>query len=106
MKTCPKHTKSSWQNWVVGKLAKHLANYLKPQWLQCLVGSWQVGNCQLTLPTCQLSVSPYVYWVFPLILVGNTTPILKYRHSAVANAITLRMYSRMRTIKQLFLEVT
>lgn len=84
MKTYLKHIKSSWQNWVVGKLAKRFANYIKPQWLQGLIGSWQVGNCQLTLPTYQLGLSPCIYWVLSLLVVGNTTPLYKYKDKTYA----------------------
>jgi len=75
MKAYSKYPKSSWQNWVVGKLAKRFANYIKPQWTQGLIGSWQVGNCQLTLPTYQLGLIPCIYWVLSLLVVGNTTPL-------------------------------
>jgi hypothetical protein len=95
-----------WADGQVGRIFLNLCPRLKtymPQGLKC-VGRW--ADCPRTLPTCPRAVSRCHIRGFRDSWVGTQTPILKYRHSAVANAITLRMYSRMRTIKQLFLEVT
>jgi len=65
----------NWQNGLIGKLAKHLANHLKTQCLQYLTLNWQIGNCQLNLPICQLDVTPYIYRVFVILLIGEKTPL-------------------------------
>ena len=74
----------NWQNGLIGKLAKHLANHSKIQCLQCLTLNWQIGNCQLNLPICQLAITPCIYRVFVFCLIGEKTPLYKYKDKAYA----------------------
>lgn len=70
--------KSSWQKPLVGKLAdgkKLSANYSQSADLYGFYGSWQVGNCQLDLPTYQLLLNSCFFCFFYTLVVGNRTPL-------------------------------